>query len=237
MNELNELSRDIFDSRVSMKGSNRDNIFNIPMSTTDIDRLLLRTPLFQPLEMNYPTSIDPTILVEIYRQQGAFMISDVEMYTSKKRMKSKKPLPIGSLRTSNRIGSGSALEKTSLSHILDFDIETEQDGIVIGMYWEACRFYDTFHSSRQYKEEFAPFLSHLEQMIGYGPYHLGDIINRLATVYLTMDRWRQHLKNPSEEPLLYQRLRVRILPARPEEHRRDHVSTDDEPKDETIQAR
>lgn len=183
---LNTLSEEM----TVRRARRRYRTYHIPISVSDIDRLLLRTELFQPLEIDYPLAISSETLVHVYEQRGALMVSDVEAYAYRLRMKAKAHLPLGSLRTLGRMGSGSILERTKLSDVFDFDIQTKQQGRIIGMYWEACRFYSTFSAMQEEARYVAPSLFSIKSSLSDEP---GDWVIRLAMIYLVTFRWRQVL--------------------------------------------
>lgn len=195
VNYLNDLSSSAF----GMKRTGRYQEHRIEVDRHDIERLLFKTSLFRSLEMEYPTKINPEIILETYKQRGALMISDVETYTNNIRSKARRissassfntggVLPVGSLRTTGHMGSGAILERTKLSDVIEFDIKTEQSGKVIGMYWDACKLYDKFNSPKHGRSSF--YVASEREIL---PTAHEDWEIQLAVVYIAIYRWYQFL--------------------------------------------
>lgn len=165
--EKKEIAKSIFISLVKFQGEN--------IQERDFDHLFSQTRLFQTMEMKYPKH-HPEKILEAYQKGGAVMLSDVDSYNEylyKKTRKRGKVL-VGSLRMLGRISDGSGLEKTGLSDVVEYDQEAEQQGLLFGLYWSACEFYQQFlpasknHNEWNKQEEW---------------------VNRLATLFLTLYRW------------------------------------------------
>ena len=141
-------------------------------ATNDIDLIIFGSPLSYRLELKYPPRLSPDFFEFIYCNKAAFMLHDAERYLDLARPKGKGRLSTFSLAS---IGTGSAIERVKLNEVLEFDKASEQNGKIVGMYWEAARFYDTFTSSMTSFEE--------------------DWKIRLAVAYVTIYRWYQFLND------------------------------------------
>jgi hypothetical protein len=76
---------------------------------------------------------------------------------------------------------------------VQFDLQTEQEGKIIGMYWEACRFYEKFTTlpQRLNYEQLALFDLPNERVLVS---KRAEWVPRLAVVCLLIYRWYQFLK-------------------------------------------
>jgi transcriptional regulator with XRE-family HTH domain len=168
----------------------------------DVYRFLYESPLFYKSDMKYPRNIDYNVLLYSYEHKGALILQDAELYASKVRPnKSRTRLPLN-FSPQSRMEAGSSLERIKFSDVLQYDIETEQHGKVLGMYWEACRFYAKFtatqlnsnmtftYSNLHYKQ---PTLFDISEIESYTAPREEWVI-RLATMILVVYRWYQSLK-------------------------------------------
>jgi transcriptional regulator with XRE-family HTH domain len=158
---------------------------------TDIKRSLVKSPVSFQLDFKYPLRIDPDVIAFTYAQNGAIMLHDVDTYIAGIRPKIRPPYGLSSFGL--RVSTGSSLERIKLSDVIHLDSDAGQDGRLIGMYWEACRFYDWFKPSEERKtrqrslfddENYSPFVPREEWVI------------RLASLYIIICRWYQTLWGP-----------------------------------------
>ena len=166
------------------------NYETIPYAPSDIEKMLFKSPLSFRIDPKYPSEIRPDTIMYTFQRKGAFILHDVETYITKEFPKSRIRLPMFS---SSRIGAGSLLERIKFSEVLQFDLQTEQGGKIIGMYWEACRFYATFTTlpQRLTYEQLALFDLPNERVLAN---KRAEWVTRLAVVCLLIYRWYQYLK-------------------------------------------
>src|SRR6266700_924179 len=110
-----------------------------PFTSGDSDRLLFTSPLYYRLDLKYPSDIRADDLLFTFEQNGALLLRDVETYLYKLD-----PEDRLSFDVFGRELASPSIERIKLSDVLKLDVKSKQDGTVIGMYWEACKFYDRF---------------------------------------------------------------------------------------------
>lgn len=147
-------------------------------TVNDIDLIVFRSPLSYRLELRYP-SVSPRVFEYTYRGQGAIMLHDIERYLDINRVRGRGRLSTFSL---SRIGTGSAIERIKLYDVLEFSSDLKQSEEILGMYWEAARFYSTF---LRYDSK---------QSYSFDDFDGDDWEIRLAVAYVTIYRWYQVLK-------------------------------------------
>ncbi len=188
-NHLNTILQEIYADNAKRRELYVD-YETIPYIPSDIEKMLFRSPLSFRIDLRYPSHIRPDTIFYTYQRKGAFMLHDVEMYLDKLRLKSPVRLPVF---RSSRVEAGYSLERIKFSDILQFDMQTEQGGKIIGMYWEACRFYAKFTSLPQSLdyEQLALFDLPNERVSSN---RRAEWIARLAVVCLAIYRWYQYLR-------------------------------------------
>lgn len=157
-------------------------------SVGEVDRLLFSSPLVHQYQLRYPAPVKVDLITRIYDQGGALMIQDAEAFL--KKIKSRRPFAISS-------SSLASIEKIKLLDILQADDEGKQEGRLIGVYWEACRFYSAFspfgkfvvrpHATNQQLNPLNNFEAS-GQFVEHEEWEL-----RLATLYLMICRWEQYI--------------------------------------------
>ena len=162
----------------------------IPYVPSDIEKMLFRSPLSFRIDLKYPSQMKPDTILYTYQRKGALIQHDAETYITKILPKSQIRLPILS---PSRIGAGTLLERIKFSEVLQLDMQTEQGGKIIGMYWEACRFYATFTTlpQRLTYEQLALFDLPNERVLVS---RRAEWVTRLAVICLLIYRWYQYLK-------------------------------------------
>lgn len=162
----------------------------IPYVPSDIEKMLFKSPLSFRIDLKYPSQISPDIILYTFQRKGAFIQHDVETYITKALPKGRIRLP---MLSPSRISAGSLLERIKFSEVLQFDMQTGQDGTFIGMYWEACRFYAMFTTlpQRLTYEQLALFDLPNERVLAN---RRAEWVTRLAVVCLLIYRWYQYLK-------------------------------------------
>ncbi len=191
---LNELHQEIDSSKQNYQGRRRLDDEEIvsytfrPYSTGEVHRLLFPSPLSDQYQLRYPTPIKIDLMTRVYKQNGALMLQDAETFL--KKVKSVRPFTMSS-------SSPASMERIRLVDILQADAEGEQEGKLIGVYWEACRFFAAFSPfgkfifrPRAADQQLSP-LNDPEspnQLVEHEEWEL-----RLATLYLMICRWEQFL--------------------------------------------
>ncbi len=169
----------------------------------DIDKLLYSSSLYQ-FSLKYPTGIRPQDILAIYEQGGALMLTDVEVYVSKIQYVGNsleeedeeedfENYSKASFNTLSRLAKNS-VERIKLNEIMALDKRSKQDGKILGMFWEACKFHEKF-SPTQHRQKYemqqslfdfdAPSPSPIREEWEY----------KLASVYIKICRWYQRLSD------------------------------------------
>jgi transcriptional regulator with XRE-family HTH domain len=193
---LNELQQELnFRNRNynGGKGSANEEIVSapgtfLPYSKGEVERLLFSSPLSYQHQLKYPTPVKVDLITRVYEQNGALMIQDAEAFL--KRIKAGRPALVSSSATA-------AIERIRLTDILQADEEEKQEGKLIGVYWEACRLYAAFSPfgrfvlrTRAASQQLSP-LSNSESTNRFVEHEEWEL--RLATLYLMICRWEQHI--------------------------------------------
>lgn len=170
---LNAIEKVLYKKDIYEKESHR-----ITTCPDDINRLIFISPLFSPQDIKYPVHLSEKHIASLYRHKGVIIPEDAENYVDKIRT-----------RGYNRL-STSTIDRLKLTDVIQFDHETEQNGIVIGMYWEACRFYEHFNIGK------TMIHSQTSMYSSNSPIEIFtfDWKMRLATLYVTIFRWMQFLE-------------------------------------------
>jgi len=173
-----------------------------PYQERDIYRFLYSSPLaFRP-DMKYPLHVKPDTILYTYKRNGALMLQDVELYVRKVPFKNLLPRSLAGSPPSSRVETGASLERIKFSDVLQFDIKEELQGVIIGMYWEACRFYAKYafaqlnpdHSSNQSNLSFRQKdLSASLEVDPYGIAHKERVMS-LSLMVTIVYRWYQSFK-------------------------------------------
>lgn len=152
-----------------------------PYSAGEVDRMLFSSPLSSLYQINYPP-LKANEIKTIYGQDGALMLSDVEAYLKNIHTKYRWSIP-----TAGRASGEASIERIKLEDVFKIDREAEQAGTLLGMFWEACRFYATFNSSHHVgTAQISLFKDEYEQREDHEPWEI-----HLATLYLVISRWQQ----------------------------------------------
>ncbi len=188
-----------------------------PFTSGDIDRLLFTSSLYYRLGLKYPTRIRTDDILCTYKQNGALLLNDVEIYLERLDPHSQFALvPLSHMVTS------SSIERIKLSDVLRYDVKSEQDGRIVGMFWEVCKFHERFTTYKQQAEYRQLTFSDLSRRSDYGlltlfdfpkrseydnsthvdrpnasvsPTNREDWIFRLAVIYVIINRWYQYLES------------------------------------------
>lgn len=194
--KLNELHQELDSFKRNHNGRKRLNDEEIvsdgctfrPYSIGEVDRLLFSSPLVYQYQLRYPAPVKIDFITRIYEQNGALMLQDAEAFL--KKVKPGRPFAASS-------PSIASMERISLSDILEADDEGKQEGKLIGVYWEACKFHSAFSPfgkfvlrTRAAKQQLSPLddSESSDQFVEHEEWEL-----RLATLYLMICRWEQYL--------------------------------------------
>lgn len=188
-----------------------------PFTSGDIDRLLFTSSLYYRLELKYPTRIRTDDILFIYERNGALLLNDVEIFLE--RLDPHSQFAFVSL---SHMQTSSSIERIKLSDVLGYDVKSEQDGRVVGMFWEICKFYERFTTYKQQAKYRQLTFSDLPRRSDYGqltlfdfpkrseydnsthvdrpnasvsPTNREDWIFRLAVIYVTIKRWYQYVES------------------------------------------
>jgi transcriptional regulator with XRE-family HTH domain len=210
---------------LSAKYASRDKIQNrewvafkmSAFTSGDIDRILFTSSLYYRLELKYPTHIRADDILFTYEQNGALLLNDVEVYLQRLDPHSNFAfVPLSRMMTS------SSIERIKLSDVLQFDVKSEQDGRIIGMFWEVCKFYERFNTLKQQAEYSQLTFFDLSRKSEYSQLTPFDFAKRsefddpirvdrpnasvfstnrddwgfrLAVIYVTINRWYQYYES------------------------------------------
>ncbi len=178
----------------------------IPLFEPEVIEKLLFGPLWYRYEVQYPPEMEAEDILDILRQTGVLILSDISAYL-KKTYGKKHILPERldallkvSVKGGNRLEIGS-VERIKMIDVLLLDQELEQGGKIVAMYWNVCLFHDEMlhllaHSSDRSVSERA---ISAEQEV------------RLALVFITICRWLQHISKNDTSWIRDLRLRFRQL--------------------------
>jgi transcriptional regulator with XRE-family HTH domain len=148
-----------------------------PFMPEDVDKLLFNSPIYQ-FGLKYPSRIKADAILYIYERKGALTLPDIEVYIRKMRP--------GRVKTFGRMDTAS-LERVKLSDVLLLDNDTKENGRIVAMYWEVCKFHDRFNSSLQRQRYEADLL------FEKGQEEREEWEFKLASIYITIYRWLQYL--------------------------------------------
>jgi hypothetical protein len=116
------------------------------------------------------------------------MLQDAEAFL--KKVKPGRPFAVSS-------SSIASMERISLSDILEADDEGKQEGRLIGVYWEACKFHSAFSPfgkfvlrTRAPRQQLSPLNDSeaSDQFVEREEWEL-----KLATLYLLLCRWERYI--------------------------------------------
>ncbi len=178
----------------------------IPFFEPEVIEKLLFGPLWHRYELQYPPEMAVKDILEILRQSGILILSDISAYL-KKIYEKKQILPDRidallkfSMKDGNHLEIGS-VERVKLIDVLLLDQELKQDGKIIAMYWNVCLFQIE--------------MIHLQAESVVNSDSVGVISAeqevRLALVFIIMCRWLQHMSNNDTSWIRDLRLRFRQL--------------------------
>jgi transcriptional regulator with XRE-family HTH domain len=178
----------------------------IPLFEPEVIEKLLFGPLWHRYEVQYPPEMATEDILDILRQSGVLILSDISAYLKKTNGK-KHILPERldallkvSVKGGNRLEIGS-VERIKMIDVLLLDQTLEQGGKIVAMYWNICLFYDE--------------IRHLQAHSSDHSVSEGDISAeqevRLALVFITICRWLQHLSKNDTSWIRDLRLRFRQL--------------------------
>ena len=159
-----------------------------PYSVGEVDRLLFSSPLSYQYQLRYPTPVKVDLITKIYAQNGALVLQDAEAFF--KKVKPGRPF----IASSSSVAS---IERVRLSDVLEADDEGKQEGKLIGVYWEACRFHSAFSPFGKFvlrlrsTNQQSGSLDASESSDQFVEREEWEI--RLATLYVLMCRWEQYV--------------------------------------------
>ena len=169
----------------------------------DIDRLLFRTRLYT-FDLRYPLPIRPANIRYVYEHNGALISSDIGSYLSEKRYEAlSRPSSNMLLRMT---GTGS-LDRMKLGELLSLDEELREDGRLIGLFWEVCRFEEAFNpplkrikypTERSTLFEQSPLFENEEVEEVVAVRGKRSFEYKLARLYVITYRWHQYLNRSGE---------------------------------------
>ncbi len=165
--------------------------------STDIDKILFSSPLHNFLELKYPTHIAPAAILSVYEQGGALIQQDISAYLKHMRFDKNAVLkmqdsPIAKAPQTflSRL-EASSLERIKLIEILTLEELSDEDGRIMGMYWEVCKLHEAFNQTKYnngHNEQSARF------SVPTSIIKREDWEFKLASIYIIIYRWYQYLR-------------------------------------------
>ncbi len=159
----------------------------IPLFEPEMIENLLFGPLWQRYEVQYPQDISAEDILDILRQNGVLILSDIRAYlrqiAGRKQTSSEKldVLLKGAGKEESRVEIG-PVERVKMIDVLLLDQELEQEGKIVAMYWSVCLFHEAMLSWLGHSSE--PSVAH-EALSA-------EQESRLALVFITICRRLQH---------------------------------------------
>ncbi len=175
----------------------------IPLFEPAVIEKLLFGPLWHSYEVQYPPEMATEDILDILRQNGVMILSDIAAYL-KKTIGKKQITPERldallkfSMKEGNRLEIG-AVGRIKMIDVLLLDQELEQGGNIVAMYWNVCLFH----------EEMLRLQTHsVDPFVSKGTLSADQEV-RLVLVFITMCRWLQH--RSKSEPSWIRDLRLRF---------------------------
>ncbi len=155
----------------------------------DINKLLLDSSVYQ-FELQYPSEMEPDDILEIYRQDGVLIVSDIGAFL--KKVRRERQVTLASLEDSvdfsdsalSRLETGS-MERFKLMDVLRLDEQLGQEGKILALLWQACKSNERFMHRQQQMNNGMPAVSSAN-------WTKEEI--KLAAVFTTACRWVQILR-------------------------------------------